>query len=191
MTERRQFYRIDHPVVIEYQRVAESQVKLSPRPDQFAVSPYFLLQSQLRDIEAEASHYLHRLGEDQPAVEACFNMLNRKIELIASTLAADSFKLEQGRSQFINLSEGGLNFTCPDALEPDQLLALKLVFTETHLGMLLYARIKRCQALPDAAEYEIGAEFLDMPESCRTQLARLILEAQARERQQALDLTHE
>lgn len=187
MTERRQFYRIDHPVIIEHQCISDAEIQQSGRPDQFEVSPFFLLQAQLRDLEAESNHCLHRLGEQSPAAEACFRVLNRKIDLIANTLSTDTFSLEQGEPQYINLSEGGLNFTRTAPLEAGQALALKLVFTESRLGLLLYARVMRCSAIKAGDEYEIGVEFLRMPESCRTQLARLILEAQAKQRQHAQD----
>ena len=45
--ERRQFYRIDQPVVIDYKVVSRDEVAGSSQPYQFNVSPYFLLQSQL------------------------------------------------------------------------------------------------------------------------------------------------
>ncbi|MGB2131300.1 MAG: PilZ domain-containing protein [Marinobacterium sp.] len=187
MTERRQFYRIEHPVVIDSQCVSDEQVQHSARPDQFKVSPFFLLQAQLRDLETEAAHCLHRLGEQSPATEACYRTLNRKIDLIARTLAADSLKLDQGETQFVSLSEGGLNFTSNQAIDVGQALALKLVFPDSLLGLLLYARVTRCQSRVDASGHEIGVEFLRMPESCRTQLARLILEAQAKQRQYTLE----
>ncbi len=187
MTERRQFYRIDHPVVIEHQSISDADIQSSGQPDQFEVSPHFLLHAQLRELDAEASQSLRRLGELSPAAEACYRVLNSKIDLIANSLAADILKLDRAVPQYINLSEGGLNFMSETPLTLGQALALKLVFPESRLGLLLYARVMRCSTTDSENEYEIGAEFLRMPESCRTQLARLILEAQARQRQQYME----
>lgn len=184
MSERRQYYRIDHPVIIEHQCVSEEDVAHSSQPFQFEVSAYFSLQAQLHAIDAECSHYLHRISEHSAPLSAYLQSLNKKIELIAQALTADSLKLDQGEPQFINLSEGGISFFSAQPLEQGQALALKLVFTESRLGMMLYARVIRAQ--PQTEGYEIAAEFLHMPESCRTQLARLIFEAQARQRQNEL-----
>jgi c-di-GMP-binding flagellar brake protein YcgR len=184
VSERRQYYRIDHPVIIEHKCVSDEDVAHSNQPFQFEVSAYFSLQAQLHAIDAECSHYLHRISESSAPLSAYLQSLNRKIELIAQALTADSLKLDQGEPQFINLSEGGINFLSQQSLEPGQALALKLVFTESRLGMMLYARVIRSEA--QAEDFEVAAEFLHMPENCRTQLARLILEAQARQRQNEL-----
>ena len=184
MSDRRQYYRIDHPVVIEHQRVSDEDVARSDQPFQFEVSPWFSLQAQLRSIDAEAHQHLHRVGEHSASVRACLQIINRKIELIAQTLIDDAPELAQGEPQFINLSEGGINFVVDEPLAHNQALALKLVFTESRLGLMLYARVIRVES--QAEGFEVAAEFLRMPESCRTQLARMILEAQARQRQQEL-----
>lgn len=185
--ERRQFYRIEHPAIIDFQRVSERQIRHSTQPDLFQVSPFFLLLTKLKELDAEAAHCLYHLGEHSPMVESCYRALNRKIDLIARTLAAESFQPEQNSSQFISLSEGGIQFTSSDALDADEALAIKLVFPDSLLGLLLYARVTRCHSLTDTQGHAVGAEFLPMPENCRTQLARLILEAQAKQRQHSLD----
>ncbi len=185
MSERRQYYRIAHPVIIEHKAVSDEDVEHSSQPFQFEVSAYFSLQAQLHAIDAECSHFLHRISEHSAPLSSYLQSLNKKIELIAQALTADSLKLDQGEPQFINLSEGGISFFSSHPLEPAQALALKLVFTESRLGLMVYARVIRSEAHPEG--YEIAAEFLQMPESCRTQLARLIFEAQARQRQVELN----
>lgn len=185
MSERRQYYRIDHPVIIEHKCVSDEDAAKTSQPFQFEVSPYFSLQAQLHAVDAECSHHLHRISEQSAPLSAYLQSLNTKIELIAQALTADSLKLDQGTPQFINLSEGGINFIVSQPLERGQALALKLVFTESCLGLLLYARVIRSE--PQGDSHEVAAEFMQMPESCRTQLARLIIEAQSRQRQNDLN----
>jgi c-di-GMP-binding flagellar brake protein YcgR len=182
--DRRQFYRIDHPVVLDYQVVEEADVARSSQPYQFNVSPYFLLQSQLAEIDSECQHLIYKIAESTPHLATYLQHLNKKIDLIGRTLTGSNLDHEPGREQIINLSEGGLSFLNDSALDADAPLAIKLIFPENGVGLLLYARVQRCE--PVATEYEIGISFLKMPESCRTLLARLILEAQARERQAQL-----
>jgi hypothetical protein len=67
-----------------------------------------------------------------------------------------------------------------------QLEVIGTVFPDSLLGLLLYATVQRNEAIDGG--YQIGIEFFKMPESCRTLLARFILEAQARERQRQLNV---
>lgn len=178
--DRRQFYRIDHPVVLDYQVVDEADIARSSRPYHFNVSPYFLLQSQLAEIDSECQHLIYKIAESTPHMATYLQHLNKKIDLIGRTLAGHSLENEVGREQVINLSEGGISFYNETRLPIGTPLALKLIFPDNDLGLLLYARVQRCEPVDEC--YEIGLSFLRMPESCRTLLARLILEAQGRER---------
>jgi c-di-GMP-binding flagellar brake protein YcgR len=184
--DRRQFYRIEQQVAIEYKFVSEADVMTSPRPYQFDVSPHFLLYSELQAMDIDTGHLLRKIGEKQPEVSAYLKLLNGKISSIARSLASQEFEnISALKLYHINLSEGGLSFECDDDLPLGQYLALKLVFPDSRLGMLLYASVQRNDAIN--GRFHIGIEFFKLPESCRTLLARFILEAQARERQRRLD----
>jgi hypothetical protein len=184
--DRRQFYRIEHQVAIEYKRVPEGDIMTSARPYQFDVSPHFLLLSELQAMEADTGHLLRKIGEKQPEVSAYLKLLDEKLSRIAHSLVAEELK-DTGslRMHNINLSEGGLSFDCDDDLPLGQNLALKLVFPDNLLGLLLYATVQRNEPLERG--HQIGIEFIKMPESCRALLARFILEAQAQERQRQLN----
>ncbi len=179
--DRRQFYRIEQPVVIDYKVVSRDEIAGSSQPYQFNVSPYFLLQSQLAEIDSESQHLIYKIGESTPHLATYLQQLNKKLDLIARTIAGSDLDLENSKPQTINLSEGGLSFFINEAIAVESYLALKLVFPDNGLGLLLYAEVQRCSEVDDG--YELGVSFMLMPESCRTLLARLILEAQAKDRQ--------
>ncbi len=183
--ERRQFYRIDHPVILEYRVVTESEVAGSPQPYQFDVSPYFLLQSQLAEIDNECQHLLYKVAESTPHLATYLQSLNKKIDLIGRTLSYSGIETESAQPYLVNLSEGGISFSEESPIELGSYLALKLIFPDNGLGLLLYARVQRCLAAESG--YDIGVSFMKMSESCRTLLARLIIEAQARERKRQND----
>ncbi len=184
--DRRQFYRIEHQVAIEYELVPETDVMASARPYQFDVSRHFLLLSEIQAMDADTGHLLRKIGEKQPEVAAYLKLLDNKLNRIARSLVSEELKGTGSlRLHNINLSEGGLSFDCDDDLPLGQYLALKLVFPDSLLGLLLYATVQRNEAVEGG--YQIGIEFIKMPESCRTLLARFILEAQAQERQRQLN----
>lgn len=187
--ERRQFYRIDHQVALDYRVVPESDVIGSARPYQFDVSPHFLLLGELQAMDSDTQHLLRKIAEKLPDVAAYLKLLNTKIDTVARSLVTQELSDSSGlRLKSINLSEGGLSFDSNQSLKLGDYLALKLVFPESHLGLLLYARVQRCDPMPGG--FHIAIEFFKLTESCRTLIARYVLEAQARERQRKLESGH-
>lgn len=184
-SERRQFYRIDHPVALEFTIIPEPENLDSLQPSHFKVSPYFMLQSQLHELDQQATAKLNQLGRSMPILTSYLQLMSKKIDLIAQTLSANQLMGDEIKTEIVNLSEGGLSFNNHQPIELNSLLAVKLVFPEAEMGLLLYARVQRCSMVGEGSD--IGIEFLKMPESCRIQLARLILETQARERKQYLN----
>ncbi|MGB0468489.1 MAG: hypothetical protein ACPGF7_13305, partial [Pontibacterium sp.] len=62
--ERRKFFRIDHQVSIELKTISAEEIAKNPTPVQFEVSPYFLLLSQLQDLDTEGDHLLRKIAEE-------------------------------------------------------------------------------------------------------------------------------
>ena len=177
--ERRQFFRIDHPVLIEY-RTINDEVNDLPNADQFEVSPHFHLQAELAEIDSETSSLLARLrGQDSTIVDL-FKLLNRKVDAIASSLSNGPGHLHGAAPQLVNLSQGGISFVTQHHFKPNELMAIKLVFPSNQLGLLLKGRVIRSWDEDDHIQTAI--EFERMPERYRTLLARCVFEADARRR---------
>lgn len=178
--ERRNYYRINYPLALEYHRVDMATILASEEPQQFNVSPYFTLQLHLAELETEFLALFNRVNETQPQVAACLELLNRKVEVIGKTLVRGDLEVEGAHIVDANLSESGLAFESSEALEPKTLLAMKLVFPNDSMGLLLYGEVVRCE--PSGEQFEIGVHYLEMPERCRSILARTIIRAQMRQR---------
>jgi hypothetical protein len=177
--DRRQFYRIEKRVALEFRILENDDDFASQPPSAFKVSPYFMLQTQLREIDIEANKLLKVLTKTAPSVAACLKLMNTKIDIIGQTLAANNRMGEDVKTELVNLSEGGLSFTNSSAIAKDTLMLVKLIFPDACLGLLLHANVQRCEAIEEG--FDIGISFLRMPETCRTQLARLIIESQTHE----------
>ena len=65
-------------------------------------------------------------------------------------------------------------------MELGTLLALKMVFPTSAMGILIYAEVVRC--IETEGGYDLGLKFLKMPERVRTALAKVIIQAQVRQR---------
>ncbi len=180
--DRRKYFRIEQKVSLELKAVSEEEMAQSPRPVQFEVSPYFLLLSQLQELDAESNSLLRKIAEKDANIAAFLHILHSKVETIAKAVAASGIALEHIVTQEINLSEGGMMFSYPHEIPLGSNLALKLIFPESCIGLLLYAQV--CRLIPEAnGEYHIGVAFTRLPESCRQILARQIFASQTLARQ--------
>ena len=176
--DRRQFYRIDKWVALEFQLLeTDTQIQDYPQPGTFKVSPHFMLHAELQHLNQAIDQHLARLdGVPEKAIRL-FQLLNQKTDIIAQSLTGKDETGFNIRTDLVNLSEGGLSFNHPDALSIGQKAAIRLIMPESETGIRLLTEVKRCEAQQDN-NYDIGLEFLRMPEACRMELARLILRSQ-------------
>lgn len=181
--ERRQYFRINGRVAVDYKVITEDEMKHGSLPTQFQVSPFFLLLTQLQEYNHESSYHLRKIAQKDPMIATYLELMNDKIDAIAHSIAKSDVEFENLTTQKINLSEGGMSFRSTETIELNSFIALKVVFEETFSGLLLYGQVLYCSEKSDDGQHQIGVEFSDMPESSRMIVARYILNSQARERQ--------
>ncbi|MFW1677801.1 PilZ domain-containing protein [Pontibacter sp. JAM-7] len=182
--DRRQYFRINQKVALELKSTNEDDTHMPPLPRQFDVSPNFLLLSELQEMDTESQLLLRRITEKDSQLGSFMASIHKKIEKLAQAIASNEMTISPTAIQEVSLSEGGLQFNTPTPYPDEGYLSIKLVFPESCLGLLLYAQCLRCRPNEEGS-YTIAAEFVRLPENCRTLLARQILESQARERQKA------
>lgn len=182
--ERRQYFRINGKVAVDYKIITEDEMEHSRIPTQFEVSPFFLLLTQLQNIGSDNDFHLRKIAQKDPSTAAYLESMNEKVEAIAQAVAKSDVEFENLSTQEINLSEGGLSFSSKESIPLNSYLALKVVFEESFSGLLLYGQVLYSGEQGENGEYKIGVEFTDLPESSRMIVARYILSSQARERQQ-------
>ncbi len=173
--ERRQFYRVEKDVALEVQRVTADEAKHSPQPTQFEVSPYFELLSAVQEIDKRQEDLLHQISDSHPLLAKLFKLQAEKVDVITKTLANSGLKIEKLTKQSINLSEGGMQFVATDEhYQVDEFLAIKLIFSNPLLGVLLYAKVQRI--IHETQQTHVAVSFYRMPENCRMLLAQRVLQ---------------
>lgn len=180
--ERRQYFRINGKVAVDYKVITEDEMQHGRLPTQFQVSPFFQLLTQLQECNHDSSYQLRKIAQKEPMIASYLELMNEKIDAIAHAVAKSEVEFENLTAQEINLSEGGMSFNSTQPVELKSYLALKVVFEETHSGLLLYGQTLYCGEQDDDGLYKIGVEFSEMPESSRMTVARYILTSQTRGR---------
>lgn len=182
--DRRQFYRIDKWVALEFQCLPNNiDIKDIPIPGTFDVSPHFMLKIELQQynsmIEQQIEHLRNSASPEMTLSVNLIDLLNQKIDIISNSLTDGEQHSFNIRSDRVNLSEGGLSMLYSEAMNIGDKMILKLIFPESAQGFRLLAEVKRCE-LQDHL-HDIGLEFLRTPEMCRTHLARIIYRSQIEE----------
>jgi hypothetical protein len=174
--DKRDFYRIRDQVVIDYRLANGPELDDSAFPQR---SPLLDMLSDLHLLDYESQHVLRQIAERDRTLAGYLKVINKRIDLVGKAIA---MQLDEslGDSVMVTLSEGGMSFPATTALPVDQWLALRLVLLPSRLGMVVPARVVRCDE-DTPGLWNIGVSFESMGEPQRQLLARHILQRQAQE----------
>ena len=178
--DRREYYRIEDMIALEITPLAAAEAA-SGEVLQDA-SPLFNLLSELHLSEFESQHLLRQISERDRTLSSYLKTLNKRVDLL-SQIVAQTVLGKIGELQPVTLSEGGIEFHHPHACAVDSHLSVKMVLMPQALGLLLRARVVRCQAQDGG--YTIDTEFESLNDTQRQLLARYILQKQAQARRLA------
>ena len=172
--DKRDFYRIEDQLALDYRIIGGPDLAEA----QFG-SPQFQMLSELQVLEQESQHLLRQIGERDRSLGGYLKIMNKRIELIARTLVNQAADTPTSKLS-VTLSEGGMSFTASEPLEPESWLALRLVLQPTPLGLVVPARVLRCDPAQEAG-WTVGVSFEALSDPERQLLARHILQKQAQE----------
>ncbi len=179
-SDARDAFRVSQKLVFEFKPVDEATAeKLSPA-EVFDQSQAANVLSQLKKIDREANKTLKILSDKNRLLGDYLTKLNQKIDLLAR-YSLFTHEQDQGTVN-VSLSETGVSFAHPVALEAAALLAIRMVFLPDYIPMLVYARVVR--SIADNGAYQIAAEFYKLSDKERQELAKQVFKAQIQHRKQ-------
>lgn len=173
--DKRDFYRIEDLLALDYRVIGGPDLADA----QFG-SPQFHMLSELQVLEQESQHLLRQIGERDRSLASYLKIVNKRIELIARTLVSQAADTPTHKL-LVTLSEGGMSFAATEPLAPETWLALRLVLMPSPLGLVIPARVLRCDPAESTGNWTIGVSFEALSDPERQLLARHILQKQAQE----------
>ncbi len=176
MDEKREYYRIDKQVQLQLRPVDAFTANNGEAHDCFDNTYSLSLLAQYHELDQQAQGLLKEIRASQPAIARYLQNLNKKFELLNRELVALQRQNQHGEKELtpINLSEGGLSFASDKALYKDSFVALRLVFLPEYTGVVLFAKVVRCEQ-QKSDTYHIAAKFHRSSELQQQMLARQIL----------------
>ena len=181
--ERREYYRIEDSVALEINLLSAADP--AGHTAMRETSALFELLSELHVNEFESQHLLRQVDERDRVLSSLLLSLSKRIDLLGQVVAQTALG-KLGAPQPVIISEGGVQFHSAQSYPPDAQLSIKMVLMPQASALMLHAQVTHCTPLADG-QFEIGTDFIDLPDSQRQLLARYILQRQAALRRHALE----
>ncbi|PCJ18338.1 MAG: hypothetical protein COB04_07375 [Gammaproteobacteria bacterium] len=188
--ERRDYYRINDQIMLEYRLLSESEYSSHGEPPSdpydthYHITPEFKILSEIRQIEADSKHHLHAISEQDRHISAYLRALNHKIECLTSLITQSQDQNPLTPTHQVSLSEAGIAVEVPDHITQDSLLHIHVTLFPSFYRFAAIAKTIHCDTRADANNtvFHLGLHFESMLESDRQMLARHILQKQSQDR---------
>jgi len=179
--DKRDFFRIRDQIALQVKPVDGPDLDKEVQDEE---SPLFSLLSDLHMLDYESQHLLRQIAERDRALAQYLKIINKRVDLVGKALAMQ-LTGDLSEPQEVTLSEGGMAFSSPQPYPIDSWLMLRMVLMPSPLGLVLPARVIRCEAEQDgdeqAGNWQVGVTFDSLSDAQRQLLARHILQKQAQE----------
>ena len=170
--ERRQSSRADALLRFNYQEISKEQAELDPYNPEFMIPRYFLLLSELAQIDSVLEWEIDAIKTEHPGFGYIFSLLNQKIDLINHS-TYDSLKGMLPSPERVNISESGLSFFTKSSMQNDSYIHLTFMDTEKNFQVAATAHVVYTLE-GDDGKYRIGAHFVNLHDEDREKLATCV-----------------
>ncbi|HBC56514.1 MAG TPA: hypothetical protein DCZ03_05050 [Gammaproteobacteria bacterium] len=178
--ERRDFYRIQDKIGLTYQTVTEQQF-LSREYLKYDESDAFTLLSELNKLDNENYIHLRNLSHHHREIAEYFDVINRKIRLLARAIVNEDEKFLHSPTHDVNISAGGLSFPSTESLEVNTLLDMRIVLFPTLLGIRTLGKIIHVAPSTASEPNSVAVHFIEIAESDQQALVKHVLRKQSEE----------
>lgn len=181
VNERRQHFRIDDKVYMDYRIINASEMN----SDEFiekqlmghSNQQYLDTVHYFEEIDKELSQVSQTLALTDPTAAHYLNLINAKVDYISrNLLIGESISLRK-----VNMSLGGLRFTCHDNISVGTLLKIVLYTKPKMIPIVVNANCVYSASVKNDL-YSIACRFKDMTLEQEQLLAQHIMHAQIKEK---------
>jgi hypothetical protein len=189
MSEKRQFFRIEQDVIFNFRSVSNDDVNHN-RPEQhFEHSETLCLFSEFQHIDNDSAQLLASIKHKEPLIAEYLSTINRKIDLVCQQVLAGQSSVHDIDNGRVDISQGGLAFSCDHSIGIENWLAIKLIFLPSYTGIVSYGQVTR-NSLQEDGSFLIGIRFHNLTDDQSKLIAKQIFNTQILERQQSYSCQH-
>lgn len=181
--ERREYFRIDDEVVLEYRLINEDEVEPLVERIQARVPDRFTAASSFAATSRQMAHLMHKVQSQSPELARCLQAIDQKLNLLAQLFVTEEIHIEEHPTQEVNLSAGGIAFRSQQEIAPGSLLEMRIVLFPSLIGILNISRVIHCERVNDSNRqfaWQIAATYEHLRESDRELLVRHVMNKETR-----------
>ncbi|HJP49508.1 MAG TPA: PilZ domain-containing protein [Pseudomonadales bacterium] len=184
--DKREFFRLNDKIHIAYQLVTKIDLEQGQAADFFTSDPNFHLLRDIYELEMESVEILRTLTDSNRQLGSFLHNLNQRIELLALGLRNINEEDDASVNIETQISEGGISFLADELINNGELMALKLLFQPSMVGLTCFAKVRYCRLVEEDNKYKIGAQFVNPDYTTQKLLSRHIIRKQSEERRKRL-----
>lgn len=180
--ERREFYRVSSKAAIEMTLLNQGDLL---QGEEFILPPEYQMLNEFRSMNSDSSAILRKIQDDDKNIGNYLKHLNKKLDLLASTIASNLSPINEQTIQQIDISEGGMKFLGEDVIGTDSSIALKLTLLPDNLIFSFKGIVKTCDKKKSSrgnfTGHLIHVEFIDVDPSDQHLLSKYVFQQQRRQ----------
>ncbi len=176
--ERRQNFRVEDTIYLEYQRISEGTAT-GQDSSNLPLDDVCLGMRQIRELDLHASHALANIRKHHSDIAHYLSILDRKIDTLSQMVGAIGMGADVQPTTRVNIGSGGMAFDTQEALKKGEQLLLKMVLFPSHQCLQIMARVAYSHGGNGDGNYLTGLTFEDMLEQQQDALIQHLLEVQS------------
>ncbi len=176
--ERREYFRIDDEIALDYRLVNENEVDQLKEKIQSRLVDRFTAASSFTATSRQMTHAIHKVQAQSPEIARCLQAIDQKLNMIAQMFVTEEIELDERPTREANLSAGGVAFRAQHEIKPDSLLELRMVLFPSLVGILTVSRVIQCERVGDGNHqfpWQLSVVYEHLRESDRELLVRHIM----------------
>lgn len=139
--ERRDFFRIDDNVYIDFEIISEEEYKLAPSTLESLNDSSFNLSANFATLNNNINPVLNNIKQLHPEIGAFLDMINGKIDDLSQHILQNNSNYDESKTINANLSASGIQFKSSQILKPQQPIKLELILLPEKIGVLVFGRV--------------------------------------------------
>lgn len=178
--ERRNYFRIEDSVYLEYRVLAEGEAPAEEAERQWPERLKVL--NELSTVSRQANAMLAKLRDFYPDITQLLVVLNQKVDLLVALVMSDEMADPVRPNRLVNISAGGVEFHSQSPIEAGRIVEVRLILFPSYTAMLLYGEVVRCEQHPDKdpeSPYWVALEFTYIRDAQRDAIVRHVTDRQS------------
>ncbi len=140
-SERREYFRIDDEVYLEYQIISEDELDSAAETLANLHNSSFRLSADFATLNNSIHPLLNNIKQLHPDVGEYLEFLNQKIDSLNQLLLVNETEFDESKVFLANLSASGICFPSEDDIPISTPVKVELVLLPEKVGILIFGRV--------------------------------------------------